>query len=107
MDGWIEKIGMVSGVLLPLFNIPLILRLIKRKSSKDFSVLWAVGVWVCILLMTPQALRSTDMAFKAFGIVNVIFFSLVTFFILKYKIRPQPCAESPILQKSDKGEKKT
>ena len=106
MDGWIEKIGMVSGVLLPLFNIPLILRLIKRKSSKDFSVLWAVGVWICILLMTPQALRSEDMAFRAFGIVNVIFFSLVTFFILKYRIRSQECAESPILPESQKGENK-
>ena len=106
MDGWIEKIGMAAGVILPLFNIPLIARLVKRKSSKDFSVLWAVGVWVCIILMTPQALRSNDMAFKAFGVVNVIFFSLVTFFILKYRLRPQIGAESPILQESEKGERK-
>ncbi|MGH7198420.1 MAG: hypothetical protein ACREH5_06765 [Candidatus Omnitrophota bacterium] len=107
MDSWIEKIGMVAGVVLPLFNIPLIVRLIKRKSSKDFSVLWAVGVWICIILMTPQALRSSDLAFRAFGIVNVIFFSLVTFFILKYRLRPPIGAESPILQESEKGERKT
>ena len=85
MTNWIQKIGMVSGIALPLFNIPLIVKLIKRKSSKDFSLSWAVGVWVCIVLMTPQALRSEDIAFKAYGIVNIIFFSIVVFFVLKYR----------------------
>ncbi len=85
MNDWIQKIGLVSGIALPFFNIPLIMRLIKRKSSHDFSLSWALGVWVCIVLMTPQALRSTDVAFKAYGIVNVIFFSFVLFFVLKYR----------------------
>ena len=85
MMDWIEKIGLVSGVALPLFNIPLIAHLVKRKSSDDFSLSWAVGVWICIVFMTPQALRSEDMAFKAFGIVNLIFFSIVAFFIIKYR----------------------
>ena len=85
MSDWIEKIGVVSGVALPLFNIPLILRLLKRKSSEDFSVSWAVGVWACIVLMTPQALRSGDLAFRMFGIVNIIFFSVVAFLVLKYR----------------------
>jgi uncharacterized protein with PQ loop repeat len=82
---WIEKIGVISGVVLPLFNIPLIVRLVRRKSAEDFSLAWALGVWVCIVLMTPQALRSSDQAFRAFGVVNLVFFSLVTFFILKYR----------------------
>ena len=85
MSDWVEKVGLVSGVALPLFNIPLILRLVKRKSSVDFSVSWAVGVWVCIVLMTPQALRSSDTTFKMFGVMNLIFFSGVAFFILKYR----------------------
>ena len=85
MDGWIQKIGLVAGVLLPFFNIPLIIRLRKRKSSEDMSVTWAVGVWVCIVLMTPQALRSTDIAFRAYGVVNIFFFTIVTFYILKYR----------------------
>ncbi|MBI3252419.1 MAG: hypothetical protein HYZ52_03765 [Candidatus Omnitrophica bacterium] len=83
-DG-IQKTALVAGVLLPLFNIPLIVKLIKRKSAEDFSLVWALGVWGCIVLMTPQALRSSDIAFKAYGIVNIIFFSLVVFFILKYR----------------------
>ncbi len=85
MSDWIEKVGVISSVTLPLFNIPLILKLIRRKSSEDFSLSWAVGVWVCIVLMTPQALRSPDIAFRAYGVVNIIFFTGVVFFILKYR----------------------
>lgn len=85
MDAWIEKIGVVSAVVLPLFNIPLILRLIRRKSSNDFSLSWALGVWVCIALMTPQALKSPDAAFRAFGAFNLLFFSAVAFLIVKYR----------------------
>ena len=87
MESWIQKIGMVSAIVLPFFNIPLILRLWQRKSSKDFSLSWAVGVWVCIVLMTPQALRSEDAAFRAYGIVNILFFSVVAFLIVWYRRR--------------------
>ena len=87
MGRWIEIVGLVAGVTLPLFNIPLILRIVRRKSAEDFSISWAVGVWICILLMTPQALRSQDLAFRAYGIVNIIFFSAVVFLVLKYRGR--------------------
>ena len=85
MTDWIQKVGVAAGVVLPLFNIPLVMKIVKRKSSKDFSLSWAIGVWVCIVLMTPQALRSEDIAFRAYGAVNVIFFTLVLFFVLKYR----------------------
>jgi len=85
VSDWIEKVGMVSGIALPFFNIPLIVKIIKRKSSKDLSLTWALGVWVCIVLMTPQALRSRDITFRVYGIVNIIFFTIVTFFVLKYR----------------------
>ena len=85
MGDWIQIIGVIAGVVLPLFNITLILRLIRRKSAEDFSISWAVGVWACIVLMTPQALRSQDLAFRLFGIVNIVFFTAVTFLILKYR----------------------
>ena len=84
MSDIIEKVGVVAGVALPLFNIPLIVRLIQRKSAEDFSLSWAVGVWFCIVLMTPQALRSNDIAFRAYGVVNILFFSVVAFLIVKY-----------------------
>ncbi len=85
MDAWVEKIGVFSAIALPFFNIPLILRLIQRKSAKDFSLSWALGVWVCIALMTPQTLRSADPAFHAYGVLNLVFFSAVTFLIIKYR----------------------
>jgi uncharacterized protein with PQ loop repeat len=85
--GWVEWLGIVSGIALPLFNIPLIVKLVKRKSSADLSLTWALGVWTCIVLMTPQALSSADIAFKAFGIMNIIFFTVVTFFVVKYRSR--------------------
>ncbi len=85
MENWIEKIGVIASVILPLFNIPLIANIVKRKSSADISVPWAVGVWTCIVFMTPQTLRSEDIAFKTFGIMNIFFFSAVTYFVLKYR----------------------
>ena len=87
MDAWIEKIGMLGALALPFFNIPLIQRMIERKSSEDFSLSWALGVWVCILLMTPHALRSSDTTFRAFGVLNIIFFSAVAFLVVKYRRR--------------------
>ena len=93
MHGWIEKIGMIAGVALPLFNIPMIFHLIKRKSSRDLSLTWVLGVWVCSVLMTPQAVLSQDIAFKAYGIVNIVFFSIVTFFVLKYRSGSTPNGE--------------
>ena len=87
MDSWIQKIGTVSAVALPFFNIPLIIHLWRRKRSDDFSLSWAVGVWVCIVLMTPQALRSSDATFRAYGVVNILFFSVVAFLIVWYRRR--------------------
>ena len=87
MESWIQKIGTISAIALPFFNIPLIIHLWRRKRSDDFSLSWAVGVWVCIVLMTPQALRSSDMTFKSYGIVNILFFSVVAFLIVWYRRR--------------------
>jgi uncharacterized protein with PQ loop repeat len=81
----IEKIALVAAVVLPLWNIPLIGRVIKRKSSSDISLYWALGVWVCFLLMVPQALRSADRVWKVFNIMNIILFSSVVFVVLWYR----------------------
>ena len=85
MEVWIQRIGFVSCIALPLFNIPLIIRLWQRKSSEDFSLTWTLGVWGCIVLMTPHALSSSDVAFRAYGVVNILFFSVVAFLIVKYR----------------------
>ncbi len=93
MNHWIETAGLIGGVVMPLFNLPLIVRMVRRKSSADLSVVWASGVWICILLMTPQALRTHDPALKGFGIMNVIFFTIVFFLVLKYRKSPEQKGE--------------
>ena len=42
----IEQIGLVASVAMPLWNIPLIVKIIKRKSAEDISMAWLWGVWV-------------------------------------------------------------
>ena len=84
IDHAIKIVGVVASVVLPLFNIPLILKIRKRGSSKDFSLTWTFGIMGCTLLMMPSVLVTPDIVFKAFGIINFISFSTVMFYILKH-----------------------
>lgn len=81
----IETIGMIAAIILPLWNIPLILRIERRRSSDDISILWAVGVFVCLLLMLPSGLTSADRVFKAFSIVNIVLFGAVVVQVIRYR----------------------
>ena len=87
----IETVGMVAGITLPLFNIPLILKIIKRQSSQDISICWVLGVWVCILLMAPSGFTSDDIVWKTYNYANVVLFSFVAIVTLKYRKGPQEC----------------
>ncbi|MDP8267001.1 MAG: hypothetical protein P9M07_08715 [Candidatus Aceula meridiana] len=80
-----SKIGLFAAVILPLWNIPLIARMIKRKSSKDISLWWALGVFACLILMAPSGFVSEDIVWKVFNIVNLVMFSLVVFFVVLYQ----------------------
>ncbi len=84
VDHIIKIVGVVASVVLPLFNIPLILKIRKRGSSNDFSLTWTFGIMGCTLLMMPSVLITPDIVFKAFGIINFISFSTVMFYILKH-----------------------
>lgn len=81
----IQQVGVIASAVLPLFNIPLIVKLLTRKSSKDFSLVWVLGCWTCTVLMLPAALTSNDLAFKVFVTVNIVLFSIVTFLVIKYR----------------------
>ena len=80
----IQVIGMLSGIIMPLFNIPLILRIIRRRSSADISLLWVIGVWSCVIAMLPSSLQSPDPVLVVFGIINSLFFSAVFFTVLYF-----------------------
>ena len=81
----IETLGGIAAVVLPLWNIPLILRIGRRKSSSDLSIAWAVGVWVCLVAMLPAGLVSPDPVFKVFTIANLAIFSAVVVQVLRYR----------------------
>ncbi len=81
----VEKIGIIGSVGLPLWNIPLIINICKRRSSADLSTSWLVGVWVCSLLMLPNGLASTDIVLKSFSIVNITLFSGVVIVAFKFR----------------------
>ena len=81
----IDIVGVVAAVGLPMFNIPLVMKIIQRKSSRDLSMSWVVGVWVCLLLMLPAGVRTEDIVLKAFSIVNIVLFSVVLVVAFKYR----------------------
>ena len=76
--------GMVAAVVLPLWNIPLIVRIHHRKSSHDVSLWWAFGVLGCMLLMMPSALVSPDPVYKVFMLVNLALFGTLVTQIVRY-----------------------
>lgn len=84
----IEQLSFAASLLLPLWNLPLVLQIYRRKSSKDISLWWAFGVWGCLLLMLPTALKSEQLIWWLFGILNFGFFSLVLIAVLLYRRSP-------------------
>jgi uncharacterized protein with PQ loop repeat len=81
-----ESVSMVAAAALPLFDIPLIVRIVRRKSSADISISWIVGLWVCSVGMAPAAIiSSVDMVWKTFNIVNVILLTGVLWAVLYYR----------------------
>lgn len=79
-----DTIAMVCAVTVPVFNIPLIARIIKRRSSADISLLWAAGVWVCFVGMFPSNINSADKVMRVFSVANLVFFSIVFAVVLAY-----------------------
>ncbi len=89
-EEWIRTIGLVASLVLPLWNIPLIIKLEKRKSSRDLSLSWTLGVWTCLLFMLPAGLLSPDPVFRIFAVVNLLCFSGVVFQAVRYRRGPPP-----------------
>jgi uncharacterized protein with PQ loop repeat len=80
-----QRLAFVAAVILPLWNIPLIIRVIKRRSSADISLYWVLGVWTCFVLMAPEAFRSSDPVWRVFNIMNLVLFSCVVVVVLIFR----------------------
>ena len=83
----LKTLGLIAAIVMPLWNIPLILHLERRRSSRDISLSWALGVWGCILVMLPAGLQSADVVFRVFTVVNTVFFTLVALQVWRYRAR--------------------
>ena len=81
----IEKIALVGAVALPLFNIPLIAKIMRRKSSQDLSLVWVMGVWVCIMMMAPSGFVSKDIVWRVYNYFNVTLFTVVMIVTWRYR----------------------
>lgn len=81
---WVDALGLAAAAVMPFWNIPLILRIWKRKSSNDISLPWVIGVWVCAIAMLPSSISSADAVLKIFGTVNAALFSGVFAVVLKF-----------------------
>ena len=81
----IQTMAIVASIALPLCNIPLILKIIRRKSSRDVSLEWAVGVWICLAMMAPAGFVSKDVVWRIYNIVNFFLFSAVMVTVLIYR----------------------
>lgn len=80
----IKLLGIVAALVLPLWNIPLIVKIVRRKSSKDFSLWWTFGVWLTLIAMLPSALVSEDLVFKVFNIANLAIFTAVVYQVVRH-----------------------
>ena len=80
-------ISLLAAISLPLFNIPLIIKIIRRRSSADISMSWVMGVWICALLMAPEGIVSKDIVFRCFNIINLVTFTGVVIAVWRYRSR--------------------
>jgi uncharacterized protein with PQ loop repeat len=85
----IQVLGLMAAVILPLWNVPLIIKIIRRKSSADISQAWAYGVWICLLMMLPSGMTSKELVWRVFNLINFIFFSGVTLVVWFYRKNPK------------------
>jgi len=81
----IQAVGLIAAIVMPLWNIPLIIRIHRRKSSRDISLTWALGILACILLILPSALVSPDVIFRVFSLLNTVLFGAVVIQVLRYR----------------------
>jgi uncharacterized protein with PQ loop repeat len=83
----LEVLALIASVIMPLWNIPLIVKIVRRRSSSDMSLFWAWGVWLCMLLMLPWAVQTGEVVLKVFSWVNFVLFSGVVCAVMKYRER--------------------
>jgi uncharacterized protein with PQ loop repeat len=83
-----QTLSFWAAVILPVWDIPLMVRIIRRKSSQDISLGWVFGLWASSVLMAPSAFISGDRAAIGFNTVNVTMLTAVLIVVFKYRKGP-------------------
>ncbi len=86
-SNFIREVCLIASIVLPFFNIPLMIRMIQRKSSEDVSLIWALGIFICLLLIEPAAWVSKDEIFKIYSTMNLVLFSCVTLLTIWLRVK--------------------
>lgn len=81
----IRTLGLLAAIVMPLWNIPLIVRIQQRRSSADISLTWTIGVFACMLAMLPAALLSADPVLRTYAALNAVCFAGVVVQVLRYR----------------------
>jgi uncharacterized protein with PQ loop repeat len=84
----VKTIGFWAAIIMPLWDIPLIMRIISRKSSQDISLGWIVGLWSSSVLMAPSSFITGDKIAMGFNTVNVTLLTAVLIAVFKYRKGP-------------------
>lgn len=79
-----ETVGLWAGAILPLWDIPLMVRIIRRQSSSDISLFWAWGIWLSSVLMAPSSFVVANKIAMVFNIVNVTTLTALLMIVVKY-----------------------
>lgn len=88
----VETVGLIAACVLPFWNIPLIVRIGRRGSSRDVSLWWTFGIWGCFILMLPSGLASSDIVFKTFAVVNMVMVTAVVIQVVRFRRGDGPSA---------------
>jgi uncharacterized protein with PQ loop repeat len=80
----LAMISLIAGIVLPFWNIPLIVRVVKRRSSEDISLWWGIGVWISLAFMLPHGLITDEIVLRWFAISNFSLFTITFIIILLY-----------------------
>ncbi len=84
---FIKDLGTASSMVVPLFHIPLILKLYKKKSSQEWSVISVCGFWISTLGIQPWAMMTSDKALTILNSLSLLFISVEVVLVLRYRMK--------------------
>lgn len=103
-----KELGYICSMIVPVFHIPLIMKLVRKKSSQEWSLLSVIGFWIATLGIQPWALMTDDRALTILNTLSLMFISVELVLVIKYRrnVPPKlPQGESmPVSLKDERAE---